>query len=202
MAKIFSDKLSILYIFSVCFKVFGSLTLFLPPATKLGQGNIFRSVCQEFCPQGVSRPRPRVKVGGRGQVSRPRPRGKVGGSGWGVSRPRPREEVGGLARRGVSRPRPRGQVGGSGQVGVNAHTWGGPGPHPGSVQAQAQGGVQAQTHWVSRPRPRGCILACNEAEPPPPSRRLLLRVVSILLECILVNFLILHLLIFSGDVSI
>ena len=22
---------------------------FLPPATKLGQGNIFRSVCQEFC---------------------------------------------------------------------------------------------------------------------------------------------------------
>ena len=25
---------------------------FLPAATKLGQGNIFRSVCQEFCPQG------------------------------------------------------------------------------------------------------------------------------------------------------
>ena len=24
-------------------------TKFLPPATKLGQGNIFRSVCQEFC---------------------------------------------------------------------------------------------------------------------------------------------------------
>ena len=24
----------------------------LPPATKLGQGNIFRSVCQEFCPLG------------------------------------------------------------------------------------------------------------------------------------------------------
>ena len=24
----------------------------LPPATKLGQGNIFSSVCQEFCPQG------------------------------------------------------------------------------------------------------------------------------------------------------
>ena len=24
---------------------------FLPPATKLGQGNIFRSVCQQFCPQ-------------------------------------------------------------------------------------------------------------------------------------------------------
>ena len=25
---------------------------FLPPATKLGQGNIFTSVCQEFCPLG------------------------------------------------------------------------------------------------------------------------------------------------------
>ena len=27
-------------------------TCFLPPATKLGQGNIFSSVCQEFCPWG------------------------------------------------------------------------------------------------------------------------------------------------------
>ena len=27
---------------------------FLPPATKLGQGNIFSSVCQEFCPQLVA----------------------------------------------------------------------------------------------------------------------------------------------------
>ena len=26
--------------------------LFLPSATKLRQGNIFRNVCQEFCPQG------------------------------------------------------------------------------------------------------------------------------------------------------
>ena len=26
--------------------------MFLPAATKLGQGNIFTSVCQEFCPQG------------------------------------------------------------------------------------------------------------------------------------------------------
>ena len=25
---------------------------FLPAATKLGQGNIFTSVCQEFCPRG------------------------------------------------------------------------------------------------------------------------------------------------------
>ena len=29
------------------------LKFFLPRATKLGQGNIFRSVCQEFCRGGV-----------------------------------------------------------------------------------------------------------------------------------------------------
>ena len=29
-----------------------SFHVFVPPATKLGQGNIFRSVCQQFCPQG------------------------------------------------------------------------------------------------------------------------------------------------------
>ena len=29
-------------------------TFLLPPETKLGQGNIFRSVCQEFCPRGMS----------------------------------------------------------------------------------------------------------------------------------------------------
>ena len=30
----------------------GARPTFLLPATKLGQGNIFRSVCQEFCPRG------------------------------------------------------------------------------------------------------------------------------------------------------
>ena len=29
---------------------------FTPPATKLGQGNIFSSLCQEFCPQQGSAP--------------------------------------------------------------------------------------------------------------------------------------------------
>ena len=29
-----------------------STSRLLPPATKLGQGNIFRSVCQELCPKG------------------------------------------------------------------------------------------------------------------------------------------------------
>ena len=32
------------------------LKRYLPLATKLRQGNVFTSVCQEFCPQGVSVP--------------------------------------------------------------------------------------------------------------------------------------------------
>ena len=32
--------------------VLSRISIFLPPATKLGQGNIFRSVCQEFCSRG------------------------------------------------------------------------------------------------------------------------------------------------------
>ena len=35
----------------ICF-AHNILITYLPPATKLGQGNIFRSVCQQFCPQG------------------------------------------------------------------------------------------------------------------------------------------------------
>ena len=31
----------------------GNLSKLLPPATKLGQGNIFTSLCQEFCPWGA-----------------------------------------------------------------------------------------------------------------------------------------------------
>ena len=57
----------------------------------LGQGSIFRSVCQEFCPRKVSRPRARGEVRGSGQ------RGVVqvhtqGGQGQhrGGSRPTPR----------------------------------------------------------------------------------------------------------------
>ena len=32
-----------------CILIFG---MFLPPAMKLGQGDIFSSMCQEFCPKG------------------------------------------------------------------------------------------------------------------------------------------------------
>ena len=79
----------------------------------------------------------------------------------------------------VSRPTPRGEVQGSGQGGLQAHTWGGPGPHP---------------RGVSRPTPRGCLQAHtwggvsqHALRQTPPSRRLLLRAVRILLECILVS---------------
>ena len=40
-------------------------SLLLPPATKLGQGNIFRSVCQEFCSHPGA-----VRAGRYGQVVR------------------------------------------------------------------------------------------------------------------------------------
>ena len=35
-----------------CWNCHALFTVSLPPATKLGQGNIFRSICQEFCPGG------------------------------------------------------------------------------------------------------------------------------------------------------
>ena len=115
---------------------------FLPPATKLGQGNNFRSMCQEFCPEGG--------------VSRPRPRGR----GWGVWRrwgggclsP---DTVGrlGVWPRGVSRP---------------TLGWGWcPGLHPGGSRP-TPGGVQAHT-WgeVSRPRPVGMYPSMHWGRHPP-----------------------------------
>ena len=81
-----------------------------------------------------------------------------------VSRPRP---GGGCLPRGCPGPGPGGSLpGGS----VQAQAQGCPGPGLGGVQAQVQG---------------VCIPACTEADTPP-SRRLLLRMVRILLECILV----------------
>ena len=36
----------------VCTTIIPNFNLYLPPTTKLRQGNIFTSVCQEFCPGG------------------------------------------------------------------------------------------------------------------------------------------------------
>ena len=81
-----------------------------------------------------------------------------------VSRPTPRGELEGSGRGGFFRPTPRGELEGS----------------------DLGGGVSRPTpRGVSRPTPgRGCIPACTESDPP--SRRLLLWAVRILLECILV----------------
>ena len=118
------------------------LVNFLPPATKLGQGNIFRSVFQEFCSreEGVSQ---HVL-----QVSRPAPREEVEGSGQGDLQANTQGEVEGSGQVGVSRP--RGEVEGSGQEGLQAHTQGGsPAQHPGGSPGPYLGG------GVSRPPPRG-----------------------------------------------
>ena len=85
----------------------------LPPATKLGQGNIFRSVYQEFCPQGGWYPSIHCRSAG----------------------PHPGEKLRGLAG-GVSRPTPRGgEVEGSGLGVLQAHTRGGVSQHAVSQHA-------------------------------------------------------------------
>ena len=75
-----------------------------------------------------------------------------------------------------------------------------PSPHPGDSgwwwmsRPTIRGGVQAQAWGVCPgPGPGGCIPACTEADtvPPPPNRWLMLLAVRILLECILVQSVIL-----------
>ena len=95
---------------------------FYRPQTKFGASHNFRSVCQEFCPQGWYPSMPcrwypsmscRYPWGGIPAclplgVSRPTPRGKLRGLARGFSRPTP---GGGLQTHtclGVSRPTPRG----------------------------------------------------------------------------------------------
>ena len=77
--------------------------IFLPPAMKLGQGNIFISMCQEFCSQGGSPSThlERKLEGLAGRSPGPHLRGKLGSLARGVSKSTPR---GGGSRpgRGVS----------------------------------------------------------------------------------------------------
>ena len=123
----------------------------------MGQGNIFRSMCQEFCSQ----------VGSPG----PHP-----GGGWGV-----------WPEGGSPGPHPEGRLRGLAKGGS-------PGPHPEGGWGDWLGGLKACTRRVSRPTPRGVqAQAWGRVYPSmhwgrnPPSRRLLLRAVRILLECILVK---------------
>ena len=115
------------------------------PATKLGQGNIFRSVCQEFCSQG----------GGGGGI----PACIAGlqahtqGGSWGVwpGGDRQAHTQGGSWRvwpGGITRPTPRGEV---------------------SRSTLGEGGVSRPTPRGRFPRhiPGGIIPACTEADIPP-----------------------------------
>ena len=133
------------------FKLYIILHILLPPARKLGQGNIFRRVCQEFCSQGGY---PSMHC----RFSRPTPRGKVEGSGLdGSAGPHP----GGLQAHthGVSRPTPGGSQGK--HLGAFRPTSGGVSkPTLGVLQAHTMGVLQAHT-W-------GGIPACTEADTPPP----------------------------------
>ena len=62
-----------------------------------------------------------------------------------------------------------------------------------SHSVHREGGLQAHTRGgqggVSRPTPSGVCVSQHAPRQTPPIRRLLLRAVCILLECILVNFL-------------
>ena len=65
------------------------VVLLLPPATKLGQGNIFRSMSQEFCPGGVHGSGGVCMCGmhGRGEVC------EAGGHVWQILRDMVNERV-------------------------------------------------------------------------------------------------------------
>ena len=82
--------------------------IFTAHKQSLGQGNIFRSVCQEFCPQGggdiptciaggipaclaglQAHTQGEIEGSGLGWVSRPTPRGKLRGLVWGSPDPYP-----------------------------------------------------------------------------------------------------------------
>ena len=127
---------------------------------KLGQGNIFRSVCQEFCLWGDGIPPclaggiPACLGGFQGwypsmSCRSPAPHpwdSSMRGLARGSPGTTPRWRMRGLVR-GVSRPTPRGGFSRPTPRRVS------PGPHPGGcLQAHTQEGV-------SRPTPRGCLQA-------------------------------------------
>ena len=117
---------SVLYLF----KINSSLIVVLIPVKyviiitarkrSLGQGNIFRSMCQEFCPGGEGYPSmpcrwyPSMPCRSPG----PHPRGKLRGLAWGGLQAHTQGELRGLA-----------------WGGLQAHTWGSPSPHFGGCPA-------------------------------------------------------------------
>ena len=130
----------------------------LPPAPKLGKGNIFRSVCEEFCSQGVVSQHAL-------QVSKPTPREEVEGSDLGGSPgPHPGEKLRGLAYGGSPGPHPGGKLRGlAREGGLQAYTWGVSRPTPqGVISRPTPQGV------ISRPTPGGVSQHALRQTPPPP----------------------------------
>ena len=123
-------------------KLFYILYIFTARKRSLGQGNIFSSMCQEFCPQGWWWWYPNMHCR------------------WYPSMPC---RWGGLVSQHalqVSRPTPNGEVEWSGLGGPPVpHPGGSPGPHLGGLQDHSRGGGS------SRPTPGGwCIPACTETD--------------------------------------
>ena len=129
------NGISVLYLF----KINSSLIIVLIPVKdviiitarkrSLGQGNIFRSMGQEFCPQGegvVSQHALQVVSQHALQVSR----GTVSQHALQVSRPTPKGEVEGSGLGGLQ-AHTQGEVEESGLGGLHAHTWGVSMPTPG-----------------------------------------------------------------------
>ena len=128
---------------SVCFRLFAPKfwevarpmnAIFTARKRSLGQGNIFRSACQEFCPRG------------RGCWYPSMPCRYPGGWGWYPSMPcrsagpLPRGKLRGLAWGGLQ-AHTQGEVDGSGLEGsLGPHLGGSPGPHPGGSPGPHLGG--------------------------------------------------------------
>ena len=166
---------------SIIFAIISSwpCVFFTARKRSLGQGSIFRSVCQEFCPRGrgvVSQHALQVvsqhalQVSGGWYPSMPcRSQAHTQGRSWGVLpgglQAHTQEGGGGL------QANTQGGSWGFWPRGLQAHTqggWGSPGPHP-KGSPGPHGGGYPSIHWGR-----------------PPNRWLLLWVVCILLECILI----------------
>ena len=134
--KLILNCLRCLFMLSVVITVRNSScgkVIFTARKRSLGQGNIFSSVCQEFCSQARGGGIPACIAGGIPACL------AVGGypsmyCRWYPSMPCSRGVSQHVLQ--VSRPTPRREVEGSGWEGLQAHTWGDGGvssPHPGGV---------------------------------------------------------------------
>ena len=140
-------------------------TLITARKRSLGQGNIFRGMCQEFCPRGVVVSQHALQVGSKHAL-------QVSGGEWCPSMPcrspgpHPREKLRGLARwwGGALGPHPWAQVEGSGLGGLQAHSRGvSPGPHLGGSPGPHLGGLSQ--HALRQTPPQQMATAAGGTHP-------------------------------------